>query len=130
MFDQQSILRFEMSSADSVRQLPAGVGYAAGQDGKAVKFIAPKGDFPHEQALFGCTGSGIARTYEFAADSVMPVGKVKKQFVSQISAVEGREIFSVPGQVLFCSQSLEGLLRDSEILGEVGVQSGDTIILL
>ena len=73
---------------------------------------------------------GIARTYEFAADNVMPVGKVKKQFVSQISAVEGREIFAAPGQVLFCSQSLEGLLRDSEILGEVGVKSGDTVILL
>jgi S-DNA-T family DNA segregation ATPase FtsK/SpoIIIE len=41
MFDQQSILRFEMSSADSVRQLPAGVGYAAGSDGKAVKLVAP-----------------------------------------------------------------------------------------
>jgi hypothetical protein len=32
--------------------------------------------------------------------------------------------------VLFCSQSLEGLLQDSEVLGEVGVQSGDTVILL
>jgi hypothetical protein len=73
---------------------------------------------------------GIARTYEFAADSVMSVGKVKKQFASQISAVEGREIFADPAQVLFCSQALEGLLQDSEILGEVGVASGDTIILL
>ncbi len=73
---------------------------------------------------------GIARTYEFAADSVMTVGKVKKQFVSQISAVEGREVFHSPDQVLFCSQSLEGLLQDSEILGEVGVKSGDTAILL
>jgi hypothetical protein len=41
MFDQQSILRFEMSAADSVRQLPSGVGYAAGEDGKAVKIITP-----------------------------------------------------------------------------------------
>ena len=73
---------------------------------------------------------GIARTYEFAADSVMSVGKVKKQFVTQISAVEGREVFADPAQVLFCSQALEGLLQDSEILGEVGVTSGDTIILL
>ncbi len=73
---------------------------------------------------------GIAKTYEFAADSVMTVGKVKKQFVSQISAVEGREIFPAPEHVLFCSQSLEGLLQDSEILGEVGVKSGDTAILL
>ncbi len=73
---------------------------------------------------------GIARTYEFAADSVMTVGKVKKQFVSQISAVEGREVFPSPDQVLFCSQSLEGLLQDCEILGEVGVKSGDTAILL
>lgn len=73
---------------------------------------------------------GIARTYEFAADSVMAVGKVKKQFVSQISAVEGREIFPSPEQVLFCSEGLEGLLQDGEMLGEVGVKSGDTIILL
>jgi len=41
MFDQQSILRFEMSAADSVRQLPAGVGYAAGDDGEAVRIITP-----------------------------------------------------------------------------------------
>jgi hypothetical protein len=73
---------------------------------------------------------GVARTYEFAADSVMTVGKVKNQFISQISAVEGRGIFADPSQVLFCSQSLEGLLQDSEILGEIGVTSGDTIILL
>jgi S-DNA-T family DNA segregation ATPase FtsK/SpoIIIE len=42
MFDQQSILRFEMSSADSVRQLPAGVGYAADGNGSVVKIITPK----------------------------------------------------------------------------------------
>ena len=73
---------------------------------------------------------GVARTYEFAADSVMTVGKVKNQFISQISAMEGHEVFTEPSQVLFCSQSLEGLLQDSEILGEIGVVSGDTIILL
>ncbi|MCL1835764.1 MAG: ubiquitin family protein [Oscillospiraceae bacterium] len=73
---------------------------------------------------------GVARTYEFSADSAMTVGKVKNQFISQISAVEGREIFADPAQVLFCSQALEGLLQDGEILGEVGVKSGDTIILL
>jgi len=73
---------------------------------------------------------GVARTYEFAADNAMTVGKVKNQFISQISAVEGREIFANFSQILFCSQSLEGLLQDSEILDEVGVTSGDTIILL
>ena len=73
---------------------------------------------------------GVARTYEFVADSIMTVGKVKNEFISQISAVEGREVFAEPSQVLFCSQGLEGLLQDSETLGEVGVASGDTIILL
>ena len=73
---------------------------------------------------------GVARMYEFAADSGMSVGKLKSQFISQISAVEGREIFTDTSQVLFCSQSLEGLLQDSEILSVVGVTSGDTIILL
>lgn len=73
---------------------------------------------------------GNARTYEFAADSVMSVGKVKKQFAKQISAVENREIFPEGEGVLFCSKQLEGLLQDHEILGEVGVKSGDTIILL
>ena len=73
---------------------------------------------------------GVARTYEFTADNVMAVGKVKKNFISQISSVEGREIFADPTQVLFCSKALEGLLQDSEILGEIGVTSGDTIILL
>ena len=41
MFDQQGILRFELSAADSVRQLPAGVGYVAEAGGKAVKIITP-----------------------------------------------------------------------------------------
>jgi S-DNA-T family DNA segregation ATPase FtsK/SpoIIIE len=40
MFDQQGILRFELSAADQVRQLSAGVGYAL-RDGKAVRFITP-----------------------------------------------------------------------------------------
>jgi hypothetical protein len=73
---------------------------------------------------------GTARTYEFAADSVMTVGRVKGQFISQISAVEGREVFADKDQVLFCSRGLEGLLQDHEVLGEVGVNSGDTVILL
>ncbi|MDR0549152.1 MAG: hypothetical protein LBI10_07065 [Deltaproteobacteria bacterium] len=73
---------------------------------------------------------GIARSFEFAADSVMSVGKVKIKFAEQISAVEGREVFADPSRVLFCSRGLEGLLQDFEILGDVGVVSGDTIILL
>lgn len=73
---------------------------------------------------------GVARTYEFTADSMMLVGKVKRQFISQISAVEGRDVFADPSQVLFCSRALEGLLQDGESLGEVGVTSGDTIILI
>jgi S-DNA-T family DNA segregation ATPase FtsK/SpoIIIE len=44
MFDQQSILRFELSAADGVRQLPAGVGYAPGEKGEAVKFVAPRAE--------------------------------------------------------------------------------------
>ena len=39
LFDQQSILRFEMSAADSVRQLPAGLGYTSDGSSAAVKFI-------------------------------------------------------------------------------------------
>jgi len=42
MFDQQSILRFEMSAADNVRQLPAGVGYVDDGNGAAIKLITPK----------------------------------------------------------------------------------------
>ncbi|SEM28657.1 DNA segregation ATPase FtsK/SpoIIIE, S-DNA-T family [Butyrivibrio sp. ob235] len=41
MFDQQSVLHFEMSSADAVRQLPAGFGFALLDDGTAVRMITP-----------------------------------------------------------------------------------------
>jgi S-DNA-T family DNA segregation ATPase FtsK/SpoIIIE len=41
MFDQQSILAFEMSAADSVRQLPPGTAWAKGPDGKAAKVVTP-----------------------------------------------------------------------------------------
>ena len=73
---------------------------------------------------------GNAKTYEFIADSAMTVGKVKKQFIAQISAVENRLIFADAAEVLFCSCRLEGLLQEHELLSEVGVSSGDTIILL
>lgn len=73
---------------------------------------------------------GAAKTYEFTADSVLSVKNVKKQFIDQICAVEDRQVFADAGQVLFCSVRLQGLLQDSEILGGVGVTSGDTIILL
>ena len=73
---------------------------------------------------------GNAKTYEFSADSSMTVGKVKKQFAKNISAVENRSIFQEESGILFCSKGLEGLLQDHEILSEVGVESGDTIILI
>ncbi|HWR23454.1 MAG TPA: type VII secretion protein EssC [Feifaniaceae bacterium] len=40
MFDQQSILRFPLSAADAVRQLPPGVAYAAA-GGETVRLITP-----------------------------------------------------------------------------------------
>ncbi|MCR4850638.1 MAG: type VII secretion protein EssC [Lachnospiraceae bacterium] len=41
MFDQQNVLRWEMTSADAVRQLPAGFGYALSKDGTPVRLITP-----------------------------------------------------------------------------------------
>ncbi|MDR0818229.1 MAG: hypothetical protein LBN43_01485 [Oscillospiraceae bacterium] len=41
MFDQQNILKFTMSAADNVRQLPAGTAYAADNQGAAVKIVTP-----------------------------------------------------------------------------------------
>lgn len=41
MFDQQSILRFDLSPADQVRQLPAGAAYGTGKDKITVKIITP-----------------------------------------------------------------------------------------
>lgn len=73
---------------------------------------------------------GNAKMYEFRADSVMTVGVVKREFIRQISEVENHALFDDPSQVLFCSRQLEGLLEDGETLGEVGMKSGDTIILL
>ena len=73
---------------------------------------------------------GNAKTYEFMADSTMTVGRVRRKFIEQITLVENREIFENNDEVLFCSTNLEGLLQDQEVLGEVGVKSGDHIILL
>lgn len=73
---------------------------------------------------------GVAKTYEFAVDNGMMVGRVKRQFIRQISDLESREVFGSDGDVLFCSTQLQGLLQDGETLAEVGVVSGDTIILL
>lgn len=41
LFDQQSILRFELSAADSVRQLPPGAAYALNGEGRCVRLITP-----------------------------------------------------------------------------------------
>ena len=41
MFDQQNVLHWEMSSADAVRQLPSGYGYALKEDGAPVRLLTP-----------------------------------------------------------------------------------------
>ena len=73
---------------------------------------------------------GIAKTYEFSADSVMTVGTVKKEMIEQISAVENMTVFPDPDKVLVCSINMEGLLQDSDTLGSNGVNSGDKIMLI
>jgi hypothetical protein len=73
---------------------------------------------------------GIAKTYEFSADSVMTVGTVKKEMVEQISAVENMTVFPDPDKVLVCSINMQGLLQDSDTLGSIGVNSGDKIMLI
>ena len=73
---------------------------------------------------------GIAKSYEFLADSVMSVGKVKLEMMKQINAVENMEVFPHPDKVLFCSVEMNGLLQDNEILESVGIQSGGRIMLI
>ena len=73
---------------------------------------------------------GIAKTYEFCADSVMTVGTVKKAMIEQISAVENMTVFPDPDKVLVCSINMKGLLQDSETLGSIGVESGGKIMLI
>ncbi len=73
---------------------------------------------------------GIAKTYEFTADSMMTVGSVKKQMIDQISLVENTSVFPDPDKVLFCSIDMGGLLQDNETLGGIGVKSGGRIILI
>ncbi len=41
LFDQQNVLHFELTSADAVRQLSAGFGYALSDDGIPVRIITP-----------------------------------------------------------------------------------------
>ncbi len=73
---------------------------------------------------------GIAKTYEFMADSCMSVGTVKKAMIEQISAVENMTVFPDPDKVLMCSVDMNGLLQDSETLGSIGVKSGGKLMLL
>ncbi|MBR6485551.1 MAG: hypothetical protein IKT17_02565, partial [Lachnospiraceae bacterium] len=39
LFDQQNVLHWEMSSADAVRQLPAGFGYALDSNGAPIRLL-------------------------------------------------------------------------------------------
>ena len=73
---------------------------------------------------------GIAKTYEFMADSMMTVGTVKKAMIEQISAVENLTIFPNPDKVLVCSIDMNGLLQDNETLGNIGVKSGGQLMLI
>ena len=73
---------------------------------------------------------GIAKTYEFTADSSMTVKKVKEAIIAQIETLENHSIFHDKDEVLFCSADLKGLLQEDEILRSVGVKSGGKIILL
>ncbi|MBQ9550785.1 MAG: hypothetical protein IJU87_08230 [Lachnospiraceae bacterium] len=73
---------------------------------------------------------GIAKTYEFSADSVMTVGTVKRAMIEEISAIENFKVFQDPDKVLVCSIDLKGLLQDNETLGNIGVKSGGQIMLI
>ena len=73
---------------------------------------------------------GIAKTYDFCADSVMTVGTVKREMIDQISAVENMTVFPDPDKVLVCSVDMNGLLQDNETLGNIGVKSGGQIMLI
>ncbi len=73
---------------------------------------------------------GIAKTYEFSADSVMTVGTVKKEMIKQISAVENMSVFPDPDKVLVCSIDMGGLLQDGDTLGSIGVKSGGQLMLI
>ncbi len=73
---------------------------------------------------------GVAKTYEFSADSVMTVGTVKRAMIEQISAVENIPVFEDPDKVLVCSIDMGGLLQDSDTLGSIGVKSGGKIMLI
>ena len=73
---------------------------------------------------------GIAKTYEFSADSVMTVGTVKRAMIEQISAVENMTVFPDPDKVLVCSIDMNGLLQDNETLRSIGVKSGGKLMLL
>ena len=73
---------------------------------------------------------GIAKTYEFSADSVMTVGTVKRAMIDQISALENMTVFPDPDKVLVCSIDMNGLLQDNETLGNIGVKSGGQLMLL
>ena len=73
---------------------------------------------------------GIAKTYDFSAYSVMTVGTVKREMISQISAVENMMVFPDPDKVLVCSVDMGGLLQDNETLGNIGVKSGGQIMLI
>ena len=41
LFDQQNVLHWEMSSADAVRQLQAGYGYALSESGAPLRMLTP-----------------------------------------------------------------------------------------
>ena len=73
---------------------------------------------------------GVAKTYEFSADSVMTVGTVKRAMIEQISAVENIQVFEDPDKVLVCSIDMGGLLQDSDTLGSIGVKSGGKVMLI
>ncbi len=73
---------------------------------------------------------GIAKTYEFSADSVMTVGTVKKAMIDEISTLENMTVFPEPEKVLVCSVDMGGLLQDNETLGDIGVKSGGRIMLI
>ncbi|MCR4891032.1 MAG: hypothetical protein K5989_02430 [Lachnospiraceae bacterium] len=73
---------------------------------------------------------GNAKKYEFMADSRMTAGLVKAQFIEQVEAIEKIKLFEDRNKVLMACLDLNGLLQDTDILGEVGVKSGSRMMLI
>ena len=73
---------------------------------------------------------GNGKVYEFQLDSTMTVGQVKARMIEEITEIESGNITLNADKVILCNLNTRMLLPEVVTLKQIGVKSGQRLLLV